>query len=100
MNMHNVIENPLVFKYQICPNCNSVDRMVFIDQYKKRTPNPIYPATVLVCEVCGKEFPIHWKSINGELEPYPGEKSEEKEAIENIIKLSLENVRKLDYKGE
>lgn len=96
MNMPNVIESPLIFKYQICPNCNSVDQLVFIDQYKKRTSNPIYPATVLVCEKCGKEFPIYWKSIDGELTPYPGEKDKEKEAIQNIIKLSLENVRKLD----
>lgn len=95
MNIPN-ITNPLVFKYQICPNCNSVDQLKFIDQYKKRTSNPIYPATVLVCEECGKEFPIYWKSIEGELTPYPGEKSKEKEAIEGIIELSLENVRKLD----
>lgn len=96
MSMPNIIINPLIFKHQICPNCNSVNRLVFIDQYKKRTSSPIYSATVLVCEECEKEFPIYWKSMDGELTPYPGEKDKEKEAIEGIIKLSLENARKLD----
>lgn len=94
--MNDIIINPLVFKHQICPNCKSINYLVFVDQYNKRSSNPIYSATKLVCEKCGTEFPIYWKSVDEVMTPYPGEKKKEKEAINEIIKFSLQNVRKLD----
>lgn len=90
------IINPIVFAYQICPNCKQIDTLTYIDQYKHKTSNPIYPATGLICTNCGKEYPIFWKNIEGEQKPFPGSKEKEKETIDEMIKFSLENVRKLD----
>lgn len=90
------IINPLVFKYQICPSCEAIDTLLFIDQYGHKNTNPIYPAIELVCVNCGKQYPIYWNNIEGNMTPCPGSKDREKEVIEEIIKFSLENMRKLD----
>lgn len=95
--MEKEIISPVVFGYEICPNCNGITTLSLVDQYGHHTSTPIYTATCLRCDKCGKEFPIQWKPITeDDTKPFPSTEKKKQEFSEEFIRYALEHVRKLD----